>query len=191
MEELTMSEVISLMSEYRRLHLNELKEYFKKIQQKQDLKIDQYERIIALCEMFEDCRPSLVYLEMNNAALKKLRVDCIKSLCQRMLGMLRSGNTFYLYLVINLREWIKKGSFTIEDFGTSNEEIVGLRSKSCQTFVLEYLQILRSGVKDEETYNWYLGRIDEEITQGGFTLKDVGTSELEVAGLRPSSYITV
>ena len=114
--------------------------------------------------------------------LEELRVKGCKNLAQELLESLRSGIDRYESFLKCLRKEVQKGGLTLEDIGTSEEELEELRVKNCKALAQECLDFLRSGADNYESFLEYLRK---EVQKGGFTLEDIGTSEEELEELRP------
>ena len=113
--------------------------------------------------------------------LEKLRIKGCKTSAQKWLEYLRSGTDQYESFLRYLLEEVKEGGFTLKDIGTSEEELKKLRVKGCKISAQKWLEYLRSGTDQYESFLRYLL---EEVKEGGFTLKDIGTSEEELKKLR-------
>jgi len=101
---------------------------------------------------------------------------------QKWLEHLRSGTDQYESFLKYLHEEVQKGGFTLKDIGTSEEELEQLRVKGCKTSAQKWLEYLRSGA---DQYDSFLKYLREEVQKGGLTLKDIGTSKEELEKLRP------
>ena len=74
-----------------------------------------------------------------------------------------------------LWECIEDGGFSLEDIGTSKEEVERFRIEDCKGTARFYLKQLR-----EHSSFFALRLVREEVKSGGFSLKDIGTSEEEI-----------
>ncbi len=76
---------------------------------------------------------------------------------------------------------IRKANFTLADIGTSEEELEQLRIKGCKTAAQTCLDDLREGSIE---YRLHLSKFRELVRQGGLTLAEFPTSEVELESLR-------
>jgi len=100
---------------------------------------------------------------------------------RRYLDYLRKGSDQYDTYIRYVREEVRKGGFTLEDIGTSEEELEELRVMGCKVSARKYLDYLRKG---SDQYDTYIRYVREEVRKGGFTLEDIGTSEEELESFK-------
>ena len=91
------------------------------------------------------------------------------------------GGYRYKKCLKHLRMVVRKSGLTLEDIGTSEEELETLRVKGCKELAERHLKRLREGIYNHESELQYLSR---EVKKGGLTLKDIVTSKEELEKLR-------
>ena len=94
---------------------------------------------------------------------------------------LRRGTENYTRCLQFLRAGVEKGDFTLESLGTDDAELRTLRVKGGKTAAWRRLETLNRGTTE---YRLHLQALREEVRQGGFTLADLFTSEVELEDLR-------
>jgi len=114
--------------------------------------------------------------------LRELWVKCCKFSAQRWLDHLRNETVNYEYCLDCLRKEIAKGVITLEDIGTSEEELGELWVKCCKFSAQCCLEDLRYGTVE---YEACLNHLREAVAKGVITLEDIGTSEEEIASFVP------
>src|SRR3990172_2095411 len=86
----------------------------------------------------------------SEEGLEKLRVNCCKKSAEEYLKDLREGIYPYNHTLGDtlecLRREVKNGGLTLEDIGTSEEELEKLRVNCCKKSAEEYLKDLREGI---------------------------------------------
>ncbi len=112
--------------------------------------------------------------------LEKLRVRGCKIAARECFRYLRSGTWHYEMYLDKLRREVRKGGLTLEDIGTTEEELEKLRVRGCKIAAEEWLWDLRFGT---EHYEMCLDKLRRELRKGGLTLKDIGTTEEELEKL--------
>ncbi len=70
---------------------------------------------------------------------------------------------------------------TLEDYNTSEEELEKLRILGCKKNAEKWLEYLRRGSSEHQSFAKYLR---QDAQEGGFTLEEIGTSEKELEKLR-------
>jgi hypothetical protein len=144
--------------------------------------IEHYE--ICLGFLLEEAQKGGLTLEdigTSKEELEQLRIKGCKAEARRWLEYLRSGTGHYDTFLKYLREEVQRGGLTLEDVGTSEEELEQLRIKYFKANAQYWLEYLRSGTGH---YDLSLKYLREEVQKGGLTLEDIGTSEKELEELR-------
>ena len=99
----------------------------------------------------------------------------------KLLALLRDGTSMYESFICYVREEAKNGNLTLEQVGTSEEELAQLKVKGCKTAAHKWLVLLRDGNIQYESYIYY---VREEAKNGKLTLEQVGTSEEELTSFK-------
>lgn len=113
--------------------------------------------------------------------LREFQINDCKRVAQEELAVLREGTEDYSIILRNIQVQVQKGGFTLEDIGTSEQELEELRVKCSRILAQKYLESLRLGVIDPELYIDYL---ETGVQRGRFTLKEMETNEEELENLR-------
>ncbi len=121
----------------------------------------------------------------NEEELERLRVKSHKILAHKYLGWIRNRNELYHETYDRyferLHSEVSKGGFTLEDIGTSKEELEKLRIRNCKYAAQTHLGFLRKGMYN---YDAHLKSFRSEVSRGGFTLESIGTSEEELVSFQ-------
>lgn len=100
---------------------------------------------------------------------------------EALLKSLRVGTSHYKSFIKRLKEELKQGGLTLEDVGSSEEEIERLRILGCRTTAQSHLNRLRLG---SVLYENYLKKLLLELRKGKLALELIGTSVEELEQLR-------
>ncbi len=121
----------------------------------------------------------------NVSASQKIERYCFnnncKSLAAMLLERLRVGTLGADISINSLRRILKESGLTLEDIGTSEDEIKQLYVKGLKLEAASWLKHLRTATGDSR--NDILFYMRETLKGGGLTLEDIGTSEDEIAKL--------
>lgn len=120
--------------------------------------------------------------------LKKLLVNGYKASAQKCLSEMRRGTGAHIFTKERMHEWLNKGKLSIEDIGTSKEELESLRILCSKAFAQNMLVRLREGSDD---YDNLSKEIIALACDGDFSLSDIGTSIKEIEELKVKSFIVI
>lgn len=117
-----------------------------------------------------------------------------KAAC-RWLKELRAGTSRYADYLKYMAEDVEQGRYTLDELGTSEAELEELRKQGCLTAATEALGELRAGPSQSPFTKWELQhgldawqwrklvQMSLQLSDGGFTLADAGTSTTELKHL--------
>lgn len=111
--------------------------------------------------------------------LEELRILGCKKNAEEWLGILRNGSPDHQSFAKYLRQDAQEGGFTLEEIGTSEDELEKLRILGCKMSAESWLRILRRGHEGNANKS-YMRYLRQDIQEGGLTLEDIGTSEDEL-----------
>ena len=116
--------------------------------------------------------------------LKEFLTNGYKLLAQEDLHILRQETQHYSICLRRLRLVAQEGEFTLEEIGTSEEELEILRIKGHKILARQYLLYLRSETMNHRSFFEFL---KTELKKGEFTLEEIGTNEEELEELGSTS----
>jgi hypothetical protein len=100
---------------------------------------------------------------------------------RRWLSRLRQGATNWEIILDHFRREVERGSFSLSEIGTNEDELENLRVRGCKTAAVTWLSALRNG---SNQFDLFLSYLREEIQKGGLSLVEIGTSHNELEGFR-------
>jgi hypothetical protein len=109
-----------------------------------------------------------------------MSVSQVRQQATYKLDNLRRGTSNYGGELRALRQQLTNGGLTLADIGTSEEELEQLRVLGCKTVATNHLNNLRRG---SSSLDYELRGLRQQLTNGGLTLADIGTSEEELESL--------
>ncbi len=104
-----------------------------------------------------------------------------RRLGMKYLSFLRNREGRFDYLIELLQSSVENGEFTLDDIGTTKEELKELWTNGCKGMAREELSLLREGTSD---YDIILRNLRRQAQQADFDLEEIGTSEQELEELR-------
>lgn len=101
---------------------------------------------------------------------------------EKLLELLRKGNTLYNEAINYLQERALKGNFSLADIGTSKEEVEQLRINASITIAKDWLDAIRKGTT-QLSHDLATEYVRETARNANLSLADIGTSEEELSSL--------
>ncbi len=94
---------------------------------------------------------------------------------------IREGTSEFEYLISWINHGVRKNYFTLEDIGTSEEELQSLLTSNCKMLAQEDLNLLRT---KNPYYDIHIRSLELQVEKGNISLEDIGTSEKELKQLK-------
>lgn len=104
---------------------------------------------------------------------------------QNCLSALESGTSMHQAFFADLEDAMAKGGLSLDDLGTSEKKLEQYRVRGCKAEATRWLLSIRAGIPSLTRYNQCLSNLMAAIEEGNLQLAHIGTTEFELAILRP------